>query len=345
MADHPDPPDGGDLKETLGKKLGPLPVGVWILAVGGGLVFAWFMRTRIGASADEEEDPGRSTDTQLGIGGGVGGGGGSQNGGNAPPSSNEEWYQQVSKMLLALGIYDALAIDTALKTYLSGARQLTAAEQTIVSHAIRLLGPPPVPTPVPPPGDGGTGEEEPDWWDDWVDEDPVVPTTPPPVTTTPTPQSDPRPPIQQAGSGESSYTVASGDTLYEIAERKVGKPKAGAPEPTPTRLYRDRIYERNISEIEWQARKHGRTDSTYGQYLYAGTQLVLPPKTGSSASSASSASTNLNTVPSNGGASGVTLVPNAIGGYTSTADDPYAENDFYSGGQVLDTGPRGGVQH
>jgi len=317
VADEPDI----DIKETLGKKVGPLPVGVWIMAVGGGLIFAWYMRSR-GGSAEESAEPGRSTVTAPGIGGAAGGGGGSGGGDTTRPATNEEWYQQAHQRLMATGLYDALIVDTALKAYLSGSRQLTTQEQTIVSHAIRLIGPPPVPTPVPPPG--GPSDEDPPQWD-YPDEDPPVPTTPPPVTQTPTAPSDPRPPALSPGSGETTYTVTAGENLYEIAERRVGKPKAGAPEPTHTRVYRDKIYERNYAEIEWQARKHGQTSSNYGQLLYSGTRLVLPPKNDGSGSGSGS------------GSGGVIQGGNITGSSSGIKIDPIGGGTLYTGsgwGQV-----------
>jgi len=335
-----DPEPDVDIKESLGKKVGPLPLGVWILAVGGGLVFAWYMRSRGGGGEEEAADPGRSTATAPGIGGGAGGGGGSGGGDTTRPATNEEWYQLAHQRLMATGLYDALLVDTALKAYLSGSRQLTAQEQIIVSHAIRLIGPPPVPTPVPPPG---SGEEEEPGWEYPPYEDPPVQTTPPPVTGTPSTPADPRPPALQAGSGETTYTVVSGDNLYEIAERRVGKPKAGAKEPTHTRVYRDKIYERNSAEIEWQARKHGLTFSNYGQSLFSGTRLVLPPKTGSSGSSASSSGgTEIRGATS--GTAGVPMATSPDGQYRApNPNDPYASNDFFSGGQLDGNVPAAGV--
>ena len=264
VADDKPDMDGADLKRGLSKKVGPLPVGVWVLAIGGGLAVAWYMRRRSAATPEEEAAPGRNTDTAPGIGGGAGGGGGDD---DARFTTNEEWYRLAVRRLLDVKMYDAMLIDTALKTYLAGSRQLTAAEQAIVSHAIRLLGPPPQPTPVPDPG--GNPPPDPGPGPDPI-VDPPTPTPPDPIGT-PTPV-DPRPAAPTAGPGESWYTTKYGDNLYEIAEAKYGK--------TNAKTYRDKIYSRNVAEIEWQARRHGRTDSAGGQWLFVGTRLLLPAKSG-----------------------------------------------------------------
>lgn len=95
MSDSPNTPDapagGGDgpkpakpakgVKGALGKKIGPLPLGVWLLAIGGGLVVAAMVRRRAGNGPVEgvaeeaggfgwdEPDPGG---TRPGIGGNAG---------------------------------------------------------------------------------------------------------------------------------------------------------------------------------------------------------------------------------------------------------------------------------
>lgn len=272
MADEPEVPDGKGIKGALGKKIGPLPVGVWILAVGGGLVAAWYLRSRSGggAAAEDPNDPTRNTDTAPGAGGAGGTGNGTQR-----PTTNEEWYQLASQMLLGLGTYNALLIDTALKTYLSGSRQLTSAEQAVVAAAIRLIGPPPTPTPVPDPSGGGTTPIP----IPTTPVDPVVPTVPDPIGTPGTP-IDPRPSSPTAGPNEWWYTSKLGDNLYEIAQYHYGSSAA--------RTYRDKIYARNVAEIEWQARKHGKGDSAQGQWLYSGTRLLMPPRISTSSSSSSS---------------------------------------------------------
>lgn len=260
----------------MSRKVGPLPLGVWILAVAGGLGVAWWIRRQQSQNADDEDDTGtgRSTDTAPGIGGAAGGafgGGGtgaSADGSYSPrPASNEEWYTLASKALLDTHSYNELSIDTALKAYLQGSRQLTPGESAIVSHAIRLVGPPPVPTPSPPPGSGGTTQPDPP---DDDDEDP--PGRPNPFPETPR-EEDPRPPAPSAGSGDKWHTVGSGDNLAKIAQKYYGSSNVES--------NRNRIYRANSAEIEWQARRHGRSDSSGGVYIYSGTRLLIPGPFGS----------------------------------------------------------------
>jgi hypothetical protein len=71
VSETPDAPHEGaghGLKATLGKKVGPLPMGVWILAVGGGLVLTWYMRRNAAPTTATDT----STDTTAPDTGGTG---------------------------------------------------------------------------------------------------------------------------------------------------------------------------------------------------------------------------------------------------------------------------------
>lgn len=68
-----------------------------------------------------------------------------------------------------------------------------------------------------------------------------------------------------AKKAETSYTVVSGDTLWSIARRKLGDGSQYT-----------KIYSLNQSTIEAEAKKHGKTSSGNGHWIYPGTVLILP---------------------------------------------------------------------
>ena len=63
----------------------------------------------------------------------------------------------------------------------------------------------------------------------------------------------------------SSYTVVSGDTLWGIAAKKLG---SGAKWT--------KIYNANSSTIEQWAKKHGKSSSDHGHWIYPGEVLTIP---------------------------------------------------------------------
>lgn len=81
-----------------------------------------------------------------------------------------------------------------------------------------------------------------------------------------------------------THTVKSGDTLWAIARKYLG---SGAKYGT--------IYNLNKTVIEQTAKKHGKTSSNGGHWIYPGTVLQLPGgSTSSSASSSSSSASSSN---------------------------------------------------
>lgn len=66
----------------------------------------------------------------------------------------------------------------------------------------------------------------------------------------------------------STYVVKKGDTLSSIAKKQMGSASK-----------KTEIYEWNKDTIEKAAKKNGRMSSSKGQYLYAGTKLILPKST------------------------------------------------------------------
>ncbi len=64
-----------------------------------------------------------------------------------------------------------------------------------------------------------------------------------------------------------SYTVKSGDTLYGIATKKLGKGSRWK-----------EIYSKNKTVIEKTAKKYGKKSSSNGHWIYPGTKLTIPAK-------------------------------------------------------------------
>jgi hypothetical protein len=190
MTDAPDVPDGGGehaghgLKGAMGKKLGPLPMGVWILAIGGGLTLTYYMRRSNPAdtgtaAADTSTAPdtgGTGTGSwPYGFPNGVGQTGDSSTGTGSDPTTstlpvtNEEWQRRAVQILVGRG-YEPTAVDRAVSAYLGG-EPLTTVQRAIINEAIILIGPPPVSPPSP-----------------------TSPDQPPPTTTPGTPKPPTHPP-------------------------------------------------------------------------------------------------------------------------------------------------------
>ncbi len=66
-------------------------------------------------------------------------------------------------------------------------------------------------------------------------------------------------------SGGGTYTVASGDTLWEIAAKKLGSSSKWA-----------QIYDANAGTIEAAAMAHGKSSSDHGHWIWPGTVLTIP---------------------------------------------------------------------
>lgn len=74
-------------------------------------------------------------------------------------------------------------------------------------------------------------------------------------------------PTENKASKSDSYTVKSGDCLWNIAKKFYGN---GA--------QWKKIYEANKSVIENTAKKYGKKSSSNGHWIYPGTKLVIPAK-------------------------------------------------------------------
>ncbi|MGW4205013.1 hypothetical protein [Streptomyces sp. NPDC004726] len=171
---------GGGIGASLGQKVGPLPLGVWIAAVIGGIGIAYVVRQR---GDDEPTDPYTPDGTQYGQPNGIG-----QRGDDdtepaedldADPQTNEQWGRIAIRRMIARG-YDPSLVDRAIRKYLAG-ETLTVTERALIAETLVVIGPPPVPPPPEIPG--GT------------DPDPVDPITPkPPKPDPPGPGPKPKPP-------------------------------------------------------------------------------------------------------------------------------------------------------
>jgi len=145
------------------EQIGPLPLGVWLLAGAGGLTLAYFQnRKSKAASADATaQDSSGFLSTATGSGA-VALPGGSINTG-LPSSSttqpttyldNIAWQRGAITEMIARG-YDSTLVVQALSDYLNGVA-LSSSEQAVVSTALKVVGPPPypptlVPAPTPAP--------------------------------------------------------------------------------------------------------------------------------------------------------------------------------------------------
>jgi hypothetical protein len=222
MADAPEAAAKGGL-DFLKHKIGPLPVGVWLVAGIG--IYVYFQRQQKPASTTGAIDPvtglpaGSAAD-QAALanqnGGGTGDGSAGQSGTPGVPTytDNNAWGRAAINYLAGLGV-DAATANQAIQQYLAS-QPLTTAQQGDVNLAIQALGPPPsLPGPIasnPPPVTTPPGTK------------PPVPTGPGPVVTKP-PPGKPKSvgaPTGLTVSGKSSHSLAvkwnrvTGATGYHV---------------------------------------------------------------------------------------------------------------------------------
>lgn len=193
----------------LKQQVGPLPLGAWIVVVGGGLGIALYTRRAPAAAPTIVEDTGNPA--------GVGTGPGwiavpppsTAPAGPANPTTNEEWGRLAINWLIAQG-YDPAVSDSAIRKYLE-TQSLSNQEYSLLQAALRQFGSPPIPLPTPPAGPVIPGP---------VKQDPT-PVQPPPVVQQPSPP----PPVQAPP--QLRYHVVTPwptqtSTLYGIAKRYYG---------------------------------------------------------------------------------------------------------------------------
>lgn len=129
----------------LGKQVGPLPLGAWLVVVAGGLGIAWYTR-REGSSPTVVDD----TSSQPGVGDGSVGGWtttspSSQTDGSAAsaPTTNEEWAYRATQYLISIGTNSATA-QSATSKYIAE-QQLSVTEYSMIQLALIHIGPLPQP--------------------------------------------------------------------------------------------------------------------------------------------------------------------------------------------------------
>jgi hypothetical protein len=239
----------------LGKQVGPLPLGAWIVVVGGGLGIAYWSYTRGSGPptvVDDTSSPSGVGDGSVGgftptTPGSTGDAGGSVDTGIV--TTNEAWAVRSINWLIAQG-YDATESDSAIRKYIAGNDpQPSIKEYVLQGMALARFGSPP--SPLPPPLTPG----------------PTIPppvSVPPPVVTPPTPVP---PPSAPSPSTARWYTVKAwplkGSSLWSIATIYYG---SGAQWP--------RIFNANKKGVR-------RADGTLGMItnpdvVYTGWRLQIP---------------------------------------------------------------------
>lgn len=158
-----------DAEKLLGRQIGPLPAGGWVVALFGGGIIAYYIWKRqksssaaAAAAGASQTTPSSSTQGVPGATGDLGSGalglgsvlslpnGVAFQSGFAPslqPSSpfttDAQWSTAATSQLIQAG-YDALTVNKALSDYING-NTMTAQEQQILDVALKAVGPPPIP--------------------------------------------------------------------------------------------------------------------------------------------------------------------------------------------------------
>lgn len=124
----------------LGKKIGPLPLGLWLLVVAAGLTVGYFINRNAGKKAEENPfDPNSD----------VGTGGGTflpiapptEQEGDAVPQNNQSWGNKAITWLIAQNV-DSVVANNAITKFLTG-QTLSIQEKAAVAMALTKFGPPP----------------------------------------------------------------------------------------------------------------------------------------------------------------------------------------------------------
>jgi hypothetical protein len=160
---EPEAPAGGagSIKDKLGKKIGPLPLGVWLVIAAG--IFWFVMKSnKEGGGGPQTDGAGNvgtinpntgyvygspedkaalgSGSSSLGTSGESGTGGATVGGQYV---DNSAWAVAAINYLVSIGV-DATSANAAITQFL-GSQQLSSAQQGMVNLAIQRLGAPPTP--------------------------------------------------------------------------------------------------------------------------------------------------------------------------------------------------------
>ncbi len=235
---------GLELPGPLGRRVGPLPLGVWLGAGAAGLVLAYVWNKRKGASEGTGSGDETTTDpsaadasasaflpTGFVVGGGAqvpatGATGGSTTGDGVPSSdeptgfqTNAQWRNAAVSALVARG-YAGVVADDAIARYLES-QSLNATQQGLVNLALTIVGPAPDPVPAAP-------------------SPPVDPTQPTsqPTPAAPAPAPAPSPaPVQLPAS---RFVIGeNGGQVFEVVRRSLQEGGGGLrPITSEAELYR-----------------------------------------------------------------------------------------------------------
>jgi nucleoid-associated protein YgaU len=190
----------------LGKQVGPLPLGAWVVVVGAGLGIAYYSRNAGKNAAAPLTVPDPSGDPNVGTGPGwvaVPPPSTAPASGTAAPTDNDAWGRLAIDQLVADGYNPALVYSAITKALAggSGDNKMSIQEYSLWSLALRKLGTPPVPVLVPPPTS--------------------IPIPTPTPTPTPKPVPKPVPPPAPKPTSYRYYTVQKwpkpGSSLWTIA--------------------------------------------------------------------------------------------------------------------------------
>lgn len=185
----------------LGKQVGPLPLGAWIVVVAGGLGIALY------TSRQKVEEP-ETVDETGDVG--VGPSGFTQlvpvtqpTENETGPTTNEEWARIAIDGMIGRG-YPAALVNSAITKALMGGtdyegKKMSVQEWSIWQLALLYYGTPPQPVNVPPPVD--------------VPGPVIPPTNPPPTNPPPTKPPDNKVPPHIV------HVVKRGETLSTIAKK------------------------------------------------------------------------------------------------------------------------------
>ncbi len=132
----------------LKQQIGPLPLGAWIVVVGGGLGIAYYTKNAKVSAPTIVEDTGMPAGVGEGVGWIAVPPPSTAPPGPANPTTNEEWARLAINWLIAQGYPPGMS-DSAIRNYLE-LQPLGNQEYALVQAALKQLGSPPIPLPAPP---------------------------------------------------------------------------------------------------------------------------------------------------------------------------------------------------
>lgn len=136
------------MANPLTKQIGPLPAGMWLVVIGGGLFVGYMVNKNMAKASTEEPSSQQLTETGVGTGGGQLVYDAPQSGsGDSTPDTNAAWGRRAVNYLVGTGV-QATTAENAVNKYLQG-HSLSIAEKALVNLASAAIGTPPESVPVP----------------------------------------------------------------------------------------------------------------------------------------------------------------------------------------------------